>query len=842
MDGIAEPRTDAASSWSTFSWLIWTRSLHVPSRAWPQQPHHYAGWNGRIACIARLVREQARKFGSRARTAGELEAERGALFLMVPCLLAVGAITYFTMRGEPSLFPLAAVIGAAAGALFLSRSRRPLFLLCAAVLLLAVGVLSGKLEALRASTKMLGSEVTTRLTARVVRTDRLANGRIRYVLDVVGTERPALRYSPERVRLTGHAAALPPAGALVKGLARLMPPSGPIMPGGYDFSFESYFDGIGATGFFLGAPTILPSGMASGAERGPSLGDRIEAGRDRVAQRIRNRIGGAEGEIAAALIVGTRGGIPEPVNEALRRTGLAHVLSISGLHMALVAATVMGTMRALFALFPVFAARRPVKKYAAGGGLLAVCAYVLFSGADVAALRSFVMLAIMLAAVLFDRAALTMRNLAISAILILLWSPHEVLGPSFQMSFAATAALVAAYGTWADFRAGRIAPPRGRERGWLLAGRKGASLAVALGATSLIAGTATAAFGVFHFQRVSPLSLPANLLVMPVVSTLVMPFGLAAMLAMPFGLDGPFLDVMGFGLRLMIGIAEWISNRSPIDAVGTIPVAAVVAVALAIAVLSVATTWLRCLAIPLALAGLFLAPTADPPDLLISEDGRLAVVALDKGRLAVNAQRGGGFTLENWQRAMARSTVLRPVEQDAIPDAAKDRATAAPEGFSCRADGLCAVTTSSGAKVAYAQNKVPAADACRAATVAVVATTILAPACKVKNRPKLVVTRRDLALKGSAAVRFSPGKPYAAPTILFAISQPLRPWHTNRRFSRAARGLEEPDRKMRPTKTLGNDRGLEAASHENSEERTKVRPTLAEANTASRSRDEASSD
>lgn len=784
MDGIAEAGADAALTLSTSA-----RSRHGPLSARLGQPPVNAGLPSGISRTIRLMREQALTVAARARSAGELEAERGALFLLVPCLLALGAITYFAMRREPSLLWLAAVVGAASGAMVLSRRRRPLFLFCAALLIVGVGILSGKLEMLRASTKMLGSEVTTRLTARVVQTDSLANGRVRYLLDVVSTERPKLRYSPERVRLTGHATDLPPAGATIQGLARLMPPSGPIMPGGYDFSFKSYFDGIGATGFLLGAPSILPGGQ--GLE--PSVGDWIETSRDRVAQRIRDRIGGAEGEIAAALIVGTRGGIPEAVNEALRRTGLAHVLSISGLHMALVAATVMGTVRALLALFPGFAARRPVKKYAAAGGLVAVSSYVLFSGADVAAIRSFVMLAIMLTAVLFDRAAVTMRNLAISAILILLWVPHEVLGPSFQMSFAATAALVAAYGAWADFRAGRVASLPRRVSGWRLAGRKGASLAAALSATSLIAGTATAAFGVFHFQRVSPLSLPANLLVMPVVSILVMPFGLAAMLAMPFGLDGPFLDVMGFGLMLMIRIAEWISDLSPIDAVGSIPLASLIAITLALATFSLATTGLRYLAILLVAAGLALIPTFDPPDLLVSEDGRLAGIALEDGRLAVNAQRGGGFTLENWQRALARSTVIRPVKQNS---------PATSQGFACRDDSLCTVTTSAGATIAYARDKTAAAEACSTATAVLIDTTA-ASACKGKKRPKLVITRRDLALKGSAAVRFTPGNPNAPPTTTFAIPHPPRPWHTHRRFSRAARGLEERERKLRSTTTSG---------------------------------------
>ena len=164
------------------------------------------------------------------------------------------------------------------------------------------------------------------------------------------------------------------------------------------------------------------------------------------------QIGGAEGEIAAALVAGVRAGIPEDVNEALRRTGLAHILSISGLHMALVAATIMTVLRLGFAFFPDFASRRPVKKYAAERRAVALAVYLFISGSAVAAERSFIMIGVMLIAMLFDRAALTMRNLAISAIVIIVVSPHEVAGPSFQMSFAATAALIGAYAAWSERR------------------------------------------------------------------------------------------------------------------------------------------------------------------------------------------------------------------------------------------------------------------------------------------------------------------------------------------------------------------------------------------------------
>jgi competence protein ComEC len=402
-----------------------------------------------------------------------LEIDRGAAFLLVPVFLAFGAIVYFALPFEPGFAP--ALGGALAIGLVLALlpSRGVIHFALAAVLVCLLGLLAAKVETWRAGTKMLGGEISTLVTGRVAAIDHLANGRTRLTLDVTATARPKLRYAPDRIRASAiKVPAGLAVGAEVAGLVRLMPPSGPVRPQSYDFSFESYFDGIGASGFFLRPPqlttaaapqsinteeTIQNNGLSAGlhlAQPDLPLSARgsawIQNGRNAIADRIRERIGGPEGEIAAALVVGVRAGIPETVNESLRRTGLYHVISISGLHMALVAGTIMGGLRVGFALFPGFSSRRPVKKYAAIAALASISAYLFISGGEVAAQRSFIMLAVMLTALLFDRAALTMRNLAISAIAVIAISPHEVIGPSFQMSFAATAALVGAYAWWSD--------------------------------------------------------------------------------------------------------------------------------------------------------------------------------------------------------------------------------------------------------------------------------------------------------------------------------------------------------------------------------------------------------
>ena len=736
--------------------------------------------------------------------AAATEIDRGIAFLLAPVFLAVGALAYFKAGHEPSLAPLAISAACLALLVMASRPHPPVNLALAALLLGVLGAIAGKAETWRADTRMLGAEVTTQLTGRLLAIEHMATGRDRLTIAVTGTQRPTLRYAPDQVRVSARNVgdAIVP-GSEITGLVRLMPPTGPVRPGSYDFSFRSYFDGNGASGFFLRGP--VPAAEPGDSGIGARMQAMIEGWRSSAAAHISERIGGAEGEIAAALVVGVRAGIPDDVNDALRRAGIYHIISISGLHMALVAGTIMGLLRGGFALFPDFSARRPVKKYAAAIAIAGIAAYLFISGAEVAAQRSFIMLAVMLTAVLFDRAALTMRNLAISAIVVIAITPHEVAGPSFQMSFAATAALVGAYAAWADYRLRHPAKLQAG-RPLILRGLGMATAATAgLAMTSLVAGGATAIYAAYHFQQMPSLGLFTNLAAMPIVSTLVMPFAVLGTLAMPFGLDGPFFDVMGMGLTAVVAIARWFSERSPIDVVGPVSGLAVALLTAALVVATVCTTWLRAAALPLAMAGLLTLP-GQAPDLLVSEDGRLLGLRAGDAGMAVNRTRPNEFTTENWQRAeMARRIVAPKIEKSYAGgilalirqiDSSRD----AMPGFVC-GDEACVARHASGALVVHAKNARGAQEACGLAQVIVIDDATARNPCRAGSAR--VIGKRELAQRGSAAVRFrtetsgsdaanaetATGEGGAAAHVRFAVMQPYRPWHAQRRHSREARGL-----------------------------------------------------
>src|ERR1700687_5716121 len=357
----------------------------------------------------------------------------------------------------------------------------------------------------------------------------------------------------ERVRLSVRKGTAPAVGSFVELKARLQPPVAPLRPGSYDFGRDMYFQGIGASGFVTGAiKTVEQPPLAGGLSlRYAAL---MQDLRDAIDARIRNVLDGDRRAIATALLTGRRDAITTPVNDAMFISGLGHVLSISGYHMAVVAGVVFFAIRALLAFFPVLTVGFPIKKWAAAGALAAAAFYLLLSGAEVATQRSFYMTAVVLIAVMVDRRAVTFRTLALAAMIVLTLAPEALVHPSFQMSFAATLGLVALV---------QVGMPRlfaspdnsATARAALWGGREIATLALA----SLVAGLATTPYAAFHFHRVTPYGVLANLAAMPVVSALVMPAGLLGLVAMPVGFDGVFWWLMGIGIDWMIAVTRWVA-------------------------------------------------------------------------------------------------------------------------------------------------------------------------------------------------------------------------------------------------------------------------------------------
>jgi competence protein ComEC len=451
---------------------------------------------------------------------------------------------------------------------------------------------------------------------------------------------------PQRVRVSVRKGTAPLVGSFVSFRARLNPPLEPLRPGGYDFARDLYFQNIGAVGFALGAihtatPTAAPDWRLRYATTIYDLRAAIDT-------RIHAVLKGDNGAIASALITGTRDAISAPVNDAMYVSSLAHVLSISGYHMAVVAGVVFFVLRAGLAMVPALAIRHPIKKWAALVALIAAAGYLLLSGAEVATQRAFIMTAIVLCGVMLDRAALTLRTLAVAAFAVLALAPQSLVHPSFQMSFAATLALVAAYERGLRWNAGRDSSLGARVALW--GGNEIAGLLLA----SLVAGFATMPYAAFHFHRLAPYGVVANLLAMPVVSAVVMPAGLLALVAMPFGFDGVFWRVMGEGIDWMVTVVLWVAALP--GAVGRVPAFGIGPLLIGTAgilVLCLLKTPLRWTGAALAVLAVVLAAVTPPPEVLVSADGHVVAVRRADGQLAIHRIGSDTFAAREWLAADA---------------------------------------------------------------------------------------------------------------------------------------------------------------------------------------------
>jgi len=579
-----------------------------------------------------------------ARLAADVRAEweSGRLGLWLPVLFAVGMLLYFGAEQEPSVWAAVPLTAALAAGLYAARTHAVSFWALAAALAVALGFTVACLQTLRMAHPVLEpASRPVRLTGFVERVEHRATAD-RILLRVTSTDARDPEHKPDLVRLSLAKGAAPATGSGISQLARVLPPLGPAMPGSHDFGRSLWFQGIDAVGYGLGRPKAAT--LAEPAPLSVRVGAFMEGVRSGLAARIRQVLSGSPADIAVALVTGDRSAISPAVEESMRLSGLTHVLSISGLHMALVAGTLFALVRGLLALSPALALGFPLKSIAAAVALAGSAFYLALSGNDVPAQRSFIMSAVVLAGILAGRPALTLRSVAVAGVVVLTLAPVSVLEPGTQMSFAATLALVAAYE--------RLKPLRSRPAATHLPARLAMKCAVFFGLlalTSLVAGLATAPFGALHFQRLAPFGLLANLLAMPAVSLLVMPFGLLGVLLLPFGWDALAWPVMGFGIEVMVRVSDFVAAlpgaglRTDVVSAG-----AAAAAALCLCCLCLLRGSLVAFALVPGVAAILLAGAPPRPDLLIAPDARTVAVRGPDGRLSIAAAGANRMLAEQW--------------------------------------------------------------------------------------------------------------------------------------------------------------------------------------------------
>lgn len=663
-----------------------------------------------------------------------LARERENWPLWLPVGFGFGIAVYFLLATEPPLWFALVVAGAPILAVAFSWRHEKRFLFFLAIAIIGAGFAAAKVRTMLVEAPVLAEKTgVVRVEGRIDHFDVLPNA-YRVTLSEVRIEGIAEAKTPERVRIRlrrDQERDELRIGEKVGVRGMLLPPRPPTAPGQFDFQRYAFFDALGAAGFAIGPLERMAPGPAEGG-----FDSEIEKVRQRIFDCVTAALPGQSGAVAAALMTGKRGAISEDVLAAMRDSGLAHLLAISGLHIGLVAGILFFGGRAVLALMTPLAVRFHIKKWAALAAIFGAFLYLLVSGATIPTQRAFLMLGLVLLAVLLDRTGISMRLVAWAAFAVLLLQPESLLGASFQLSFAAVVALVAVYETvrqsWIH---GKATDSLIRRAGLYLAG-------VAL--TTLVAGMATAPFAVQHFNRFAEYGLAANLVAVPITALWVMPWAVVAFLLMPLGLESLALAPMGWGVAGVIGtahtVAGWPGSVALLPSMPMVGFAALVLGGLWLCLWREPWRYLGVLGIAAGLAAIVF---VRPPDVLVSGDAKLFAVRAEVGGYRLSSGRAARFAGRDWLR-LAGDTAALPWPKSGASEDGR---------LACDEQGC--IYRLHGQTVALAFDFGALAEDCGVASVVISREPARGAICKT---PEVVIDRFDLWRMGGHAIWLQEGK------------------------------------------------------------------------------------
>jgi competence protein ComEC len=585
------------------------------------------------------------------------------------------AIAYLIAEREPSML-YAGTAFVIFAALAVALRHRPLgFLVAVALCAFFAGLLSASLRTARVAAPVIDRIKVVTLEGYIEEMDFRRKG-ARFLLRPEHAEGMAAEEIPFRVRLTLRRTPPFEAGTYVRVKARLLPPARASLPGGYDFARDAGFARIGAVGNVLGRIEA----MAAPHPPDPILATMmaVDRGRNALAARVDAIIGGDAGAIGAAMVTGKRDLLSDAAKDVIREAGIFHIITISGVQMTLVAGIFFVGLRRLLALSTTLALRYPIKKWAAAAAIVGAIIYDVMTGSRVGTERALFMTIIILLAVLMDRQAFSMRNLAFAALAVILIEPEALLGASFQLSFAAVAALVAVYeARGAALGRGGRGHELGRQRHhqmsvaarvWMLAKEKLGHSPAALLFATFCATSATGSFMAYDFHELSLYVLIGNPLTLTIIELFAVPGALVGAMLYPLGLDAFVWHYVGAGINFILWVARGIGSL-PGSSLHLGAFAPWSIVFLSVAVLSAVIwrTWImRASAIPFALIGLYGAAMGPSFDLAVAATGDALALRGGDGRLTILGRRPSLFSVEQWLRADADSRAAKQaIEADA---------------------------------------------------------------------------------------------------------------------------------------------------------------------------------
>jgi len=595
-----------------------------------------------------IINKLADKAAIRQRIVKNFAAQNNNLFLWVPFFIAVGIGGYFSLKTEPSFVIIALAWLVLAGCIVSAwfsrtetlKSKIILYALMASFLV-SCGVMAAKVRTDMVYAPMILKKINvTQVEGVIEQIEPIENG-VRLIIGDLEIEDLRPDKTPKKIRLTVRKKSDAPditlkAGQRINTLAGLNPPSPPVAPNAFDFQRHAYFQGIGGVGFSFGVPKVIEATNA----RNPALHNLRQSITDKIKASTTPPAQG----VIVALMTGQRKLISEDQWQAMRNSGLAHMLAISGLHVGMVAGVLFFFSRLLMAAIAPLALKYPIKKYAAIIALIGTFFYMLIVGAPIPTQRAMIMTGLALIAICFDRSPFSLRLVAVAAAIILLYRPESLVSVSFQMSFAAVTALVAffeairPYWRMAYSRAGIV--------------RKCALYFIGLSFTTIVAGTVTGIFALYHFQNYAAFGLVANLMAVPLLSIIVMPLVVLAYVLMPFGVEGGLFPIIEYGVEWILAIASWVGNvYGSVWHMATFPSWIFI---LMVITLWMAAVWVgaRKRIILLAMIMLFgLTLFVKQPDIQFSSDSKMIAIRTDDGSFWLSTKQNNRFTAENWLRA-----------------------------------------------------------------------------------------------------------------------------------------------------------------------------------------------
>lgn len=485
--------------------------------------------------------------------------ERNRWFIWIPVLFGFGIGMYFVLPNEPARWWVLIAIELILVLAYFWRGNPGRLLALLVTFIVIAGFADIQLKTLYFSQNVkVVADDTLYLTGKVIQVETNYKGNPRFVLEnmknfdgeeIKGKYKLTMTNKKNQVKM----------GECVELVASITPLPKPVMVGGYQMDRKLFFEGIDALGYV--SSSALPLEYETPNSVGLKFQMLIQNLRAKIVAKINAVLPAEEAGITAAIVAGERGGINQKIIQNYRDSGLAHFLSISGLHMSMIAGIMFFLVRLLTAVIAPISKRYNSKKIAAVFAILMSAVYLLISGAEIPSQRAFIMTFVVLLGVLFNRQAISMRMIALAGLLVLIISPQALISASFQMSFAAVIVLIAFYEKYASslyqFMHGS------GDKDMALPVRIVKILLVyilGLIISDLVASVATLPFAIYHFNRIAIYTTLANALAGPIIGFVIMPFVLIALLLMPLGLDYIPLEIVGWGIKYVNEITAYVAS------------------------------------------------------------------------------------------------------------------------------------------------------------------------------------------------------------------------------------------------------------------------------------------